>query len=311
MDKPYKNKIAAVVVTYNRKELLKGCITSLRNQTRKLDEIIVVNNDSTDGTKEWLDEQKDLTVIHQANLGGAGGFHTGIKTAYEKGYDWIWCMEDELLALKNTLSILLDNFSQGIVALAPIRKNRKTKEIYYSEIIKFDKRKCKGANRYQRIKPKDIGSNKIKIFSATFEGLLIKAKIISQVGYPNKDFFIWYDDLEYCMKLNQHGKIYYIPTAIIFKNNNVNNANLKNEYRKMMYGLRNLIYIEINRRSNFFKDALCKNLSILNSIISVNKYYFFNRKVIGLSLYTHIKIHYEIIQDILNENFSELFRNDN
>ena len=89
-------KITAVVVTYNRKELLRRCVEHLRGQTRALDNIIVVNNGSTDGTKVWLDEQTDLDVIHQENVGGSGGFYRGIQYAYEKGYDWIWCMDDDV-----------------------------------------------------------------------------------------------------------------------------------------------------------------------------------------------------------------------
>ena len=82
-------KIAAVVVTYNRFVLLQKCIAALRDQTHKLDAIIVVDNASTDFTGEWLDKQKDLIVIHQANLGGSGGFHRGIKEAFERKFDWI------------------------------------------------------------------------------------------------------------------------------------------------------------------------------------------------------------------------------
>ena len=80
--------ITAVVVTYNRKELLVRCIEHLRRQSVKLDSIIVVNNGSTDGTKEWLDNQADLAVIHQENVGGSGGFYRGIEHAYESGYEW-------------------------------------------------------------------------------------------------------------------------------------------------------------------------------------------------------------------------------
>lgn len=79
-----KYKIAAVVVTFNRLELLKKCVESLRNQTHKLDEILIINNSSTDGTLDWLNQQNDLTVISQENSGSAGGQFTGIKTAYEK-----------------------------------------------------------------------------------------------------------------------------------------------------------------------------------------------------------------------------------
>ena len=89
-------KITAVVVTYCRLELVKKTISALRNQLYKLDSIIVVDNNSTDGTSEWLDSQNDLVVIHQENIGGSGGFYRGIKEAYDRGADWIWCMDDDV-----------------------------------------------------------------------------------------------------------------------------------------------------------------------------------------------------------------------
>ncbi|RZK13649.1 MAG: glycosyltransferase, partial [Hymenobacter sp.] len=75
--------VAAVVVTFNRLADLKKCLDTLREQTRPLDTIFVINNGSTDGTDEWLATQPDLRVTTQANLGGAGGFATGIDTAYK------------------------------------------------------------------------------------------------------------------------------------------------------------------------------------------------------------------------------------
>ena len=84
-------KIIAVVVTHNRIGLLKKSIGALR-RNKPLDEIIVVENGCTDGTYEWLEAQKDLVVIHQDNAGGSRGFHTGIKSAHERGAAWIWCM---------------------------------------------------------------------------------------------------------------------------------------------------------------------------------------------------------------------------
>ena len=76
-------KIAAVVVTYNRLDLMKKCVNALRKQSRILNTIFVINNNSTDGTKEWLDRQTDLIVIHQPNVGGAGGFARGIDEAFK------------------------------------------------------------------------------------------------------------------------------------------------------------------------------------------------------------------------------------
>ena len=90
-----QNKVLCVVVTYNRLQLLKECIDCLRTQTFKKFDVLVVNNDSTDGTKEWLSEQTDITVINQKNLGGAGGFYTGTKWGYDNGYEWMWLMDDD------------------------------------------------------------------------------------------------------------------------------------------------------------------------------------------------------------------------
>ncbi len=101
-------KIAAVVVTFNRLELLKQCVQSLRNQTLKLDEILIINNSSTDGTLEWLNQQNDLTILTQENSGSAGGQYTGIKTAYEKGYDWILCTDDDTSFDGNYIRILIE-----------------------------------------------------------------------------------------------------------------------------------------------------------------------------------------------------------
>ena len=83
-------KVIAVVVTYNRLELLQRTVACLQGQTRPLDALLVVNNGSTDGTAEWLATQDDsLHVITQTNTGGSGGFHTGIREAFIQEADWI------------------------------------------------------------------------------------------------------------------------------------------------------------------------------------------------------------------------------
>ncbi|RYD78583.1 MAG: glycosyltransferase, partial [Sphingobacteriales bacterium] len=102
-------KVIAVVVSYNRQQLLSECITALRNQSQKPDAILVVNNGSTDNTEEWLKDQPDVQFITQKNLGSSGGFNTGISWAYKNGYSWIWCMDDDGYpkedALENILAV--------------------------------------------------------------------------------------------------------------------------------------------------------------------------------------------------------------
>ena len=101
-------KVIAVVVTYNRKTLLSECIIALRNQTRKPDAILVVNNGSIDDTEAWLLMQQDIFSITQKNVGSSGGFNTAINWAYKHGYTWIWCMDDDGYPKEDALEKILE-----------------------------------------------------------------------------------------------------------------------------------------------------------------------------------------------------------
>ncbi|MDE3913875.1 glycosyltransferase [Klebsiella pneumoniae] len=106
----YKRKVAAVVVTYNRVELLKRAIDALLAQSVELEYIVVVNNNSSDATKDYLDsnQNKKIMPIHlSTNTGGAGGFSAGISFAHGLGVDYIWIMDDDAIPDINALSELL------------------------------------------------------------------------------------------------------------------------------------------------------------------------------------------------------------
>ena len=94
-------KVLAIIVTYNRLDCLKECLASLNSQTCQDFDILVINNGSTDGTKEYLDSKENLLKIHQNNLGGAGGFYAGMKYMYDNGYEWLWMMDDDGLPEKS------------------------------------------------------------------------------------------------------------------------------------------------------------------------------------------------------------------
>lgn len=132
-------KIAAIVVTYNRKDLLLKCLDALRNQTRLPDAIFIIDNLSTDGTQELLHEKGyisrvTLSVLSENQLiqqcinsiknpkaniqinyilkfendGGAGGFYEGTKQAFEADFDWIWLMDDDGCPDENALKFLVE-----------------------------------------------------------------------------------------------------------------------------------------------------------------------------------------------------------
>ena len=199
--------VAAVVVTYNRLADLKLCLDSLRGQTRPLDRIFVINNGSTDGTAEWLATQPDLAVTTQANLGGAGGFATGIQTAYDAGYTWLWCMDDDCLAEPDALAALLASPNLG-----PCIKNAMSVSASNSEELAFF---VDRPNRSYR-KVTDMTSQDLVYGVASFfNGTLIHSEVVKAIGVPDKALFIWGDEVEYMTRAQKHGfPIVTVPRSV-------------------------------------------------------------------------------------------------
>jgi|YelNatPaOPRAMG01_1025707.scaffolds.fasta_scaffold60829_1 rhamnopyranosyl-N-acetylglucosaminyl-diphospho-decaprenol beta-1,3/1,4-galactofuranosyltransferase len=110
--------VAAVVVTYNRKDLLRQCLDGILRQTRPVDAIYVVDNASTDGTGQMIAAEYADRVIYERlpeNTGGAGGFHHGMKRPYEDGHDWIWVIDDDVVHDPDCLKALLEHRASRIL----------------------------------------------------------------------------------------------------------------------------------------------------------------------------------------------------
>lgn len=211
-------EVIAVVVTFNRMELLKRTIGCLR-AADGLKGIVVVNNDSSDGTREWLEEIKDqygLDVIHQSNVGGAGGFKTGMRRAYELGAEWIWCMDDDVFPREGCLSALLEcSDYPGVGIMSPRRLVEG--EIFTTEFEEFNLEKTFSSTATGHLKHKEV-TEPTEISGAAFEGLFIKREVVEKIGYPNSDLFIFYDDTDYCIRTLLAGfKLLYVPAALMDK----------------------------------------------------------------------------------------------
>lgn len=104
-------KIGIVICNYNKKEYVLGCIQSvLESKTDDFD-IYVVDNASTDGSAEAVREQygEQVTLLVNAeNLGGSGGFNTGIRRVLEEGYEYLYCLDNDVLVDENAVGALSD-----------------------------------------------------------------------------------------------------------------------------------------------------------------------------------------------------------
>lgn len=238
-------KIVAVVVTYNRRELLKRNIHCLRANT-PVSSIVVVNNGSTDGTAEWLDTQQDLTVIHQGNVGGSGGFHRGIEYAYQAGAEWIWCMDDDVFPRTDCMEHLLPYMTEPHVGILAPRR------LMEGQIFTNDFQRVNLTNpfasMYQQKLKKQVVNAPVEICGTAFEGLCIRREAVEKIGLPNKELFIFCDDTDYCLRTVLAGfRILYIPSALMdkekfFSNDNWEERSKKKKWKRF-YQVRNSTYL--------------------------------------------------------------------
>lgn len=204
--------IHIVILTYNRLELLKKCLEAVRNQSMKPLEIYIVNNGSTDGTLDWLASLQGIKIITQENSGSSGGFHAGIKTAYEHGADWIWVMDDDVYPEENCLKNLM-NYSKLSECLHPIHFDGPG-EIRDEEIY-LDPSSCNIISTFNSSykKGKKIWFRN----TASFEGMLISRRIVEKIGFPDPRFFLMHDDLIYGYLASKHTNVAVVAEAIVHK----------------------------------------------------------------------------------------------
>ena len=247
-------RIAAAVVTYNRKELLAECVGALLEQTYPVD-ILIIDNASTDGTRQELEElicQGKVQYINTgANLGGAGGFHVAVKEAVSRKYDYIWLMDDDTIPEKDALSALVQ-------ALKDTKGNF---GFLSSKAVWKDGNVCR-MNEQKFLDSEVINGKKFtKCRQATFVSLFLPSRVVLQIGLPIKEFFIWGDDVEYTRRISEKYVCYYVPESVVLhKTANNEGSNIATDDVSRMdryrYAYRNEVYIarKENLRNPFRTD---------------------------------------------------------
>ena len=218
------NKLAAVVVTYNRKELLTECLEALQSQQGASTDILVVDNASTDGTRElvrsYVKKSDNIGYIRLSrNIGGAGGFSGGIREAVRRGYKYIWIMDDDTIARKNALAELMSaaNRLNGDFAYLSSR----AVWLDGSDCLMNEQKLC-GSRFIESYRYMDEGIIPIK--SATFVSLFINRDAVVQEGLPYKQYFIWGDDKEYTLRLSKTRKAYRVNKSQVLHKMQTNNG---------------------------------------------------------------------------------------
>jgi rhamnopyranosyl-N-acetylglucosaminyl-diphospho-decaprenol beta-1,3/1,4-galactofuranosyltransferase len=320
--------VCAVVVTYNRKELLIECLNSLKNQNKPLNAIYIIDNASNDGTSQllWkkgflneipnsnleepsekesvinLTDKNELKIYYckmLKNLGGTGGFYEGIKKAFNKNYDWIWIMDDDSEPKLDALEKLYKYFDyENVSALANLVYDLDGQiQSYHNANLDF--------NDYisfvSVIKDSKFKENKVlEIDMASFVGLLINSECIEKISFPKKELFIYEDDIEYSIRLKTCGKILLITNSIIIHKAKHKKMEIKRvlgrnyykipikDYWRIYFGLRNYVWLRKDYMTN--RKKLYSNIFISYSKLIIGIILVDDNKLKRLEILTNAYI---------------------
>ncbi len=201
--------VAVVIVTYNRADLLVGCLDGLAASTRRPDAVFVVDNASSDHTREVLEGRDDLplrVVRSEENLGGAGGFHLGVRAAYDAGFDRIWLMDDDVVPAATCLAVLMAHPGPALLAVREDRHGR----LCEKAAIHFDLRnpfalRPKRASVESTYRTREAMPAEVEVENLAFEGFLVHRRVVAAVGLPDPGFFIFYDDVDFALRARRAG----------------------------------------------------------------------------------------------------------
>ena len=240
--------IAAVVVTYNRCDLLDNVITFIKKQSRKVDCLIIIDNASTDETQTIVNNQIQTSGLKidyvklEKNIGGAGGFYNGAKKAYCNGYSAVWFMDDDTMPN-------VDALSQLEIDLLLFENNTGYKPAFICSTVLWKNDDICEMNipnpAWDWTRYLCDNHNVALVNACSFVSVLVRREKIKNHGLPFPGFFIWYDDVEFTSRLcaNDYPGLLSMSSKVhhhLNENIGVNYKMItKDNAWKFKYGIRN------------------------------------------------------------------------
>ena len=209
-------------MTYNRADLLSRMLAGLAALDPAPEAVIVIDNASTDHTQDVLSAATNpgLQVIRtDDNLGGAGGFHLGMRTAYGQGFDRIWLMDDDVVPAPDCLGVLL---AQDEACLMAVREDLAGR-LVEKAATRFDLTNPLAIRPKSGMVETDFGSRdrmpeRVEIENVAFEGFMLRREVIDAIGLPDPSYFIFYDDVDYAVRARRAGyRIWAVRDAVLVR----------------------------------------------------------------------------------------------
>ncbi len=243
-------RVVAVVVTWNREQLLGEAIEAVRAQTHPPVAIVVVDNASTDGTAAFLAAESGLDVVHlERNTGGAGGFAVGMERALTHRPDLVWLLDDDTIPNPGAATELVrvwqefgDRTGQAPAVLA-------------SRVVWTDGRdhpmntpRAKpGATRAETAAADLVRA--VPVRSASFVSIMCDANVVRERGLPLADYFLWNDDFEYSTRLIRGRVGLYCPDSVVVHKTRAFGSTDADPGERFFFEVRNKVWMFSRSRS--------------------------------------------------------------
>ncbi len=210
-----RTNVVAVVVAYNRQELLRRCLDGLSEQTVAPTGTVVVDNASTDDSREVASTHPlgAHVVELPTNTGGAGGFAAGIARALTRfpRADWIWVMDDDTVPTATALEALVRAAEAypGAPALLASRAVWADGTEHPMNRPRTRPALPPALHRHAAL----VGARQIR--TASFVSILLDARAVREVGLPRASYFLWNDDFEYTSRILRGRIGLYVPDSVV------------------------------------------------------------------------------------------------
>lgn len=240
-------KIACVIVTYNRKELLIEALQSVLTQAKAPEYVFVVDNASTDGTSELLQAQFDFDQQHlfyfkaAQNLGGSAGFAQGMRLALKSDCDWISISDDDAIFQPGYFSALRTAIQQhpqqGVFSGSVLLPNGHHDMMHRETIVNQTTLTVKPV-------PEAAYAHDFTYDIFSFVGVLLSRSVVERIGLPEQDYFIRFDDFEYAIRARKYGPFLNVHQAKVLH---------KTTYTRTAIASWKEYYVMRNRIASLFK----------------------------------------------------------
>lgn len=262
-------KFGVIIVTYNRLSLLRECLDCVFSQTVPFHRVLVVDNHSTDGTKEYLDrlDRPELAVLRlPENIGGAGGFSRGLEELSAGDCDWILIIDDDAMISPFYMEKIRDAIRSH--PFQAYSGTVRTEGIIDTSHRRLLKNRC--LMTYVPVPLPAYGEEHFLYDVSTFCGLVLKTSLIREIGLPKSEYFIWFDDTEYCLRFLKKTRIMNVCGAEL-NHRTVPLSGVPVTCWKNFYGFRNamdigrtyssrpalyMAYIRLNHLAHIALDSL-------------------------------------------------------